>query len=74
MGYIIVVIPSGKVNRAEEGGSRILNISRYGFKRNQKSRIGIGILYPMTYSYDGIYVPSNHGVVPLTVTRKGKVT
>ena len=26
----------------------------------------------MTYSTDGIYVPSEHGGTPVTVTRKGK--
>ena len=46
----------------------------YGFKKNQKSRIGIGRSYPMTYSDDGIYVPIEHGGTPVTVTRMGEGT
>ena len=56
----------------QRGELGIPNISCYGFKKNQKSRIGIGSSYPITYSDDGIYVHSEHRVTPLAVTRKGK--
>ena len=72
MGYISPVIPSVKVNRAEEGIRNTEYILLW-FKRNQKIRIGIGSLYPLIYSDDGIYVPSEHGGTPVTVTRKGRV-
>ena len=71
MGYISVVIPSVKVNRAEE----VIGNPEYillWFYRNQRSRIRIESSYPMTYSDDGIYVPIDHGGTPVTVTRKGK--
>ena len=57
------------MQRRESG---IPNISCYGFKKNQKSQIGIESSYPMMYSADGIYVPSKNGGTPVTVTRKGK--
>ena len=47
-------------------------MSCYCFKKNQKSRIGIGSSYPITYFDYGIYVQSEHGGTPVTVTRKGK--
>ena len=71
MGYTSVVIPSVKVNCAEEGIGNPEYILLW-FKKNQKSQIGIGSSYPMTYSDDGIYVPIEHGGTPVTVTRKSK--
>ena len=62
MGYISVVIPSVKVNRAEEGIGNP-EYSLLWLQKNQKSQIGIGSLYPMTYSNDGIYVPSKKSQV-----------
>ena len=62
MGCISVVISPVKVNRAEE----VIGNPEYillWFWRNQKSRIGIGSSYPMTYSGDGTYVPNEHGQV-----------
>ena len=62
MGYISVVISPVKVNRTEE----VIGNPEYillWFWRNQKSRIGIGSSYPMTYSGDGTYVPNEHGQV-----------
>ena len=71
MGYINVVIPSVKVNRAEEGIGNPEYILLW-FYGNQKSRIGIGSSYPMTYFVDGIYIHSEHGGMPVTLTRGGK--
>ena len=60
MGYINLVIPSVKVNCAEEGIRNPEYILLW-FQRKHKSQIGIGSLYHMTYSGDGIYVPIEHG-------------
>ena len=71
MVYISVVIPQVKFNRAEDRIGNPEYILLW-FQGNQKSQIGMGSLYPMTYFDDGIYVPNEHGCMPVTVTKKSK--